>query len=147
MITLVDIKKSVYLKLNAQFGDVVPVVAQDVEKGFVRPSFTTEISQPKIETLESQIETSCTVKIYYFSDIKNLKKSISILDMQWQLSMLFGNTLNVNNRALNLIEPSANDVDDILIFEFELLFYQGYEKQSEQMAELMKELHINLKGK
>lgn len=147
MITLADIKKAVNLKLKTKFTDTVPVIAQDVTKGFVRPSFTTEISEPKIETLESQIETSCTVKIYYFSDIKNLKKSISILDMQWQLSMLFGNTLNVANRALNIIDPSANDVDDILIFEFELLFYQGYEKQSEQIAELMKELHINLKGK
>lgn len=147
MITLADIKKAVNLKLKTKFADMVPVISQDVEKGFARPSFTTEISEPKIETLESQIETSCTVKIYYFADLKNLKKSISILDMKWQLPVLFGNTLNVADRAFNIIEPSANDVDDILIFEFNLLFYQGYEKESEKIAELMKELHINLKGK
>lgn len=147
MITLVDVKKAVNLKLKSHFGDTVPVIAQDVKKGFVRPSFTTEISEPKIETLESQIETSCTVKIYYFLDLKNLKKSISILDMKWQLPVLFGNTLNVADRAFNIIEPSANDVDDILVFEFDLLFYQGYVKEAEQVAELMKELHINLKGK
>lgn len=147
MITLTDIKKATNAVLKNCYADVVPVVAQDITKGFKRPSFTTEIDAPKIETLGSQIETRCSVIIYYFSDLKNNERSLSVLDMQWQLPLLFGNKLNVANRSLNIIEPSANIVDGILVFEFELLFYQGNEKQSDVAAELMQELHMNLRGK
>lgn len=147
MITLIDLKKAVKDVLESEYGENIPVIAQDITKGFKRPSFTTEISEPKIEQLESQIETNCTVIVYYFSDLSNTKKSLGILDMQWQLPLLFGNSLKVADRALNIIEPSSNVVDGILIFEFELLFYQGYQNKAESAAELMKELNIKLKGK
>lgn len=147
MITLVDLKIAVNDILNSKFEPLIPVIAQDVEKGFQRPSFTTEITEPKIETLESQIETSCTVTIYYFSDLKDTEKSISVLDMQWQLPILFGNKLKVANRALDIIEPSSDYGDGILVFEFDVLFYQGMEDSQENTAEMMQELHINLLGR
>lgn len=146
MITLVDLKKAINDMLKSNF-DPIPVIAQDVEKGFQRPSFTTEITEPKIETLESQIETSCTVTIYYFSDLKDTEKSISVLEMQWHLPMLFGNKLRVANRALDIIEPSSDYGDGILVFEFDILFYQGIEDSQESTAEMMQELHINLSGR
>ena len=147
MITLVDLKKAVNDILKSKFEPLIPVIAQDVEKGFQRPSFTTEITEPKIETLESQIEISCTVTIYYFSDLKDTEKSISVLDMQWQLPILFGNKLKVANRALDIIEPSSDYGDGILVFEFDILFYQGIEDSQESTAEMMQELHINLSGR
>lgn len=146
MITFTDIKKAVNMVLDTRYADVVPVIAQDITKGFARPSFTTEINDAKVEILESQVETSCTVTVYYFSDLKNIKKSIAVLDMQWQLPLLFGDTLHVADRLLNIVEPSANVVDGILVFEFDLLFYQIRENESEE-AEFMQELHMNLKGK
>lgn len=143
MITFFDIKKAVNAVLLAKIPEI-KVKAQDITKGFEQPSFTTEIEDAKAEELNAQIETGCTVLIYYFPDLKNNEKSIAVLDMQFRLPTAFGNKLHVKNRALNINEPSSKIVDGILIFQFDLLFYQAVESDVENAAELMQELYINL---
>lgn len=145
MITFIDIKKAVnnVLKLNIP---EVKVKSQDIEKGFDRPSFTTVIEDPKAETLNEQIEMSATCLIYYFPDLKNTDKSIDVLDMQFRLPLSFGNKLYVGNRALNINEPSSKVVDGILIFQFDILFYQADESNTSNTIELMQELYINIES-
>lgn len=125
MITLTDIKKAITSLLKTNFS--VPVISQDIEKGFARPSMTVYFDDVKIEQLESQIETFLLVQIYYFSKLDDEDASIDILEKQQSLPMLFGNNLKVKDRAIHITEPSSNLVDGILVFEFNLSFEQGTE--------------------
>lgn len=151
MITFIDLKKAVNTVLLTKVPEI-KLKAQDISKGFLRPSLTTEIEDAKVEKLDEQIEMSCTVLIYYFPDLTNIEKSIDILDMQFRLPIAFGNKLYVGNRALNINEPSSKIVDGILIFQFDILFYQADESNAgsdpggpgEKPVELMQELYINL---
>lgn len=145
MITFFDIKKAVNAVLQARIPEV-EVKAQDITKGFEQPSFTTEIEDTRAEEMNDQIETACTVLIYYFPDLKNNEKSIAVLDMEFRLPMAFGNKLHVKNRALNINEPSSKIVDGILIFQFDILFYQVDESNAGLSTCLMKELYINLES-
>ncbi|AVK82454.1 hypothetical protein C3943_02270 [Lysinibacillus sp. B2A1] len=145
MITFFDIKNAVNAVLQTKLPQI-KVKAQDITKGFERPSLTTEIEDAKAETLNGQIEMSCTVLIYYFPDLKNTDKSIDVLDMQFRLPIAFGNKLYVANRALNINEPSSKVVDGILIFQFDILFYQADESNAGNPVEMMQELYINLES-
>lgn len=122
MITLKDIKASINQLLKSNFN--IPVTAQDIEKGFQRPSFTVYFDDVKIETLYFQIETSLIVRIYYFTEIESVNGSIEILDMQQQLPLIFGNNLKVKDRAIHISDVDSSVVDGIFVFEFNLLFEQ-----------------------
>lgn len=145
MITFYDIKKAVNQVLFAKIPEI-EVKGQDISKGFERPSLTTEIEDAKAETLQDQIEMSCTVLIYYFPDLTNTAKSIDVLDMQFRMPIAFGNKLKVGKRALNINEPSSKVVDGILIFQFDILFYQVDESNAGNPVEMMQELYINLES-
>ncbi|MFY0742153.1 DUF6838 family protein [Solibacillus silvestris] len=144
-----QIKIAVNNFLKEKFPEI-PVKAQDITKGFERPSFSTVIEQPILITTENQLETSCTVVVYFFPEYEDNEKSLNVLDMEWKMPLLFGNKLLVANRALNINEPSANVVDGILVFQFEILFYQASDSQFSSHnpnAELMQELDFNYKRK
>ena len=94
MITLKDIRLAINNKLK-KLG--ISVKSQDIEKGFARPSFSVFFDEVKIETLESQIETSLIVRIYYFTEVEGSEASLEILDMQQNLPLLFGNNLKVKD--------------------------------------------------
>lgn len=136
MITPFDIKSAVNQVLNGKFQPI-KVKAQDITKGFIRPSFSTELDDVKIETLESQIETSLIVRAYYFPDLNNTDESLDVLNMQFLMQKTFGNKLNVADRSLNINEPSANVVDGILVFEFNMLFYQETEEDDVPMIDTL----------
>jgi len=143
MINLKDIKASINSILKSNFK--IPVKSQDIEKGFERPSFTVYFDNVKIETLHSQIETSLTVRIYYFTEIESVNGSIEILDMQYQLPILFGNNLKVKDRAIHISDVDSSVVDGVLMFEFNLLFEQLDEvNDPNKQALLMQELKTNL---
>ncbi|EON70459.1 phage tail terminator family protein [Lysinibacillus sphaericus] len=143
MINLKDIKASINQILKSNFK--IPVIAQDIEKGFERPSFTVYFDNVKIETLYSQFETSLTVRIYYFTEIESVNGSLEILDMQQQLPILFGNNLKVKDRAIHISDVDSSVVDGILMCEFSLLFEQFDEiNDSNKDALLMQELETKL---
>ncbi|MEG0258466.1 MAG: hypothetical protein RR595_05760 [Lysinibacillus sp.] len=129
MITPLDIKKAANTLLKSKFHPV-PIKAQDVSKGFARPSITVEIDDVKIATLDTQVETSLTVRTYYFPDFKNTDESLDMLNMQFAVAMAYGNKLNVDDRSLDVNEPEGNIVDGILVHEFDMLFYQAVEEAS-----------------
>lgn len=143
MITLVDIKASINRLLSNHFN--IDVIAQDIEKGFQRPSFTVYFDNVKIEKLESQFETSLTVRIYYFTEIEGAEASLEILDMQQQLPMLFGNNLKVKDRAIHISDVDSSVVDGILLYEFSLLFEQFNEIDNPYKdAKMMMNLETNI---
>lgn len=128
MITPFDIKLAVNNLLLEKIPSV-PLKAQDVSKGFTRPSMTVELDDVKIETLECQIEMSLTVRTFYFPDLKDNEKSIDVLTMQFLLAQTYGNKIYVADRALNVNEPNAVVTDGILVHEFNTLFYQEVEEE------------------
>lgn len=143
MITFVDIKASINRLLSNHFN--IDVIAQDIEEGFQRPSFTVYFDNVKIEKLESQIETSLTVRIYYFTEIEGAEASLEILDMQQQLPMLFGNNLKVKDRAIHISDVDSSVVDGILLYEFSLLFEQFNEIDDPYKdAKMMMNLETNI---
>lgn len=143
MINLKDIKASINSILKSNFK--ILVKSQDIEKGFERPSFTVYFDNVKIETLHSQIETSLTVRIYYFTEIESVNGSIEILDMQYQLPILFSNNLKVKDRAIHISDVDSSVVDGVLMFEFNLLFEQFDEVNDPyKQALLMQKLETNL---
>lgn len=155
MIKLLDIRKACKNVLKANYPEI-PIKSQDIEKGFARPSFTTEFEDIKIVTLESQIETSLNVTIYYFPDLNIDDYFLHLDDVKFNLPLIFGNKLKVLNRHLDINDPESNVVDGVVVFDFDMLFYQ--EKPSndtitnpttgeEYDAELMQELYLKFIGK
>ena len=147
MITLLDIRKACNAVLKANYP-TIPIKSQDVTKGFARPSFTTEFDEIKNSVLESQIETSLTVIVYYFPDLNINDYFLHLDEVKFNLPLIFGNKLKALDRYLNINEPVANIVDGIIVFEFDMLFYQDKPSSSaEHNRQLMQELDIHFEGK
>lgn len=141
MIELLDIRKACNATLEFAYPNV-PVKSQDVEKGFARPSFTVEFDDIQAVTLESLIETSLNVMIYYFPNPKMKDYYLHLDDARYKLSLAFGNQLKVLDRYLDINEPSASIVDGIIVFEFSMLFYQQSQSAIEESAApMMENLH------
>lgn len=134
MIELLDIRKACNDLLKANFP-TIPVKSQDVEKGFARPSFTTEFDNVSNVTLDSLIETSLKVYIYYFPDLNMDDYFLHLDDVKYKLSLIFGNKLAVKDRFLDVNEPEANIVDGIIVFEFDMLFYQDKPTENKPLIE------------
>ena len=144
MITLADVKIAINTLLQTHFP-TVPVIAQDVEKGFQRPSMTVYLEEVRVEKLESQIEMGFDVFIYYFPDLDNQEASLDLLNMQFQLPTVIGSHIVVADRELHVNEPNSDVVDGVLVHQFSMLFEQFDEANDpEKDAQLTKNLTINL---
>ena len=144
MITLEDVKIAINTLLGVQFPSI-PVISQDIEKGFKRPSMSVYLEDVKIESLESQIEMGFDVFIYYFPELHNEGASLDLLNMQFQLPMAIGSHIIVSDRALHVNEPTSDLVDGVLVHQFSMLFEQFNEvKDPEKDAQLVRNLTINL---
>ena len=147
MIELLDIRKACNALLKSNFPSI-PVKSQDIEKGFLRPSFTTIFDEINVVTLESLIETSLKVYVYYFPELNTDDFYLNLDDVKYKLPLIFGNKLAVNDRYLDVNEPSVNVVDGIIVFEFDMLFYQDKPlTQAEIDAQTMQELEFKFKEK
>lgn len=139
MIELLDIRKACNTLLKTNFSSI-PVKSQDIEKGFVRPSFTVIFDELSNVTLESLIETSLKVYVYYFPELNTDDFYLNLDDVKYKLPLIFGNKLAVKDRFLDVNEPTVNVVDGIIVFEFDMLFYQD---KSEHAAPLIEKLTYN----
>jgi len=147
MIELLDIRKACNTLLKTNFPSI-PTKSQDIEKGFARPSFTTIFDDVSNVTLESTIETSLKVYIYYFPELNTDDFYLNLDDVKYKLPLIFGNKLAVNDRYLDVNEPIANVVDGIIVFEFDMLFYQDKPlSKAELEAQLMQELAFKFQKK
>lgn len=143
--------KTLRLTISQLIKDSFPgisVISQDVEKGFVQPSFTVRLEDYKPEQIQESIEQSLTVRVFYFPDFKDNDMSIDVLEKMFEVPRIFGNKLFVEDRALNIIDPEVIEVDGVLEFSFDLLFEQydiTNDQEHKSNAELMQGLQIDIK--
>ena len=123
MITPKTIKAAINRLLKQTFPDV-PVISQNVEEGFQQPSFTVRIEDYTAESLQESLEQSMTVRVFYFPNFSDTEYHIDVLGKQFKIARAFGNKLYVEDRALNVVEPSITIVDGVIDFSFDLLFEQ-----------------------
>ena len=141
MITYKDIKKAVNTLLIKQFG--IEINSNDVEEGFIRPSFFVSFDDTLRSSTVDQIEKSLTIRIYYFPTDR-YNNSIELLEVQEELENLFDLKLPVKDRLFNIFEAESVVTDGVLAFSFDIEFLEGREIEygSVSNTELMQELDI-----
>jgi len=128
MITFKQIKATINKKLQSNFIDI-DVSSKSANEGFARPSFKVQLDNVKREGYLTQVEKSCTVRIFYFPTDEN-DNAIELLDVQEALGNLFDLKLSVEDRHLDIAEPNFDEIDGVLQFEFDLQFFDGREPGS-----------------
>lgn len=144
MITYKDIKMSVNSLLTRHFD--IEINSNDVQEGFIRPSFFVSLDNPTRSSLMSQIERSLTIRIYYFpSDRYNY--SVELMDIQERLENLFDLKLSVKDRKFNIVDVVSNVTDGVLNLSFDIEFSDAREVvYDEQPSEMMQTLQDTWKG-
>jgi len=125
MITFENIRATVTKNLKANFNGL-KVSSKSVKDGFTRPSFKVELDNVKREGYLTQVEKSCTVRIFYFPSTAD-DNAIELLDVQEELGNLFDLKFSVGDRHLDIGEPNFDEIDGVLQFEFDLQFFDGRE--------------------
>ncbi|MFM9535697.1 DUF6838 family protein [Lysinibacillus sp. IITD104] len=125
MITFKQIKAVINEKLQSNFIDI-DVSSKSASKGFTRPSFKVELDNVKREGYLTQVEKSCTVRIFYFPSTID-DNAIEFLDVQEALGNLFDLKFTVEDRHLDIVEPNFDEIDGVLQFEFDIQFFDGRE--------------------
>lgn len=147
MITPSTIRIAVVNKLRAVFP-TIPVISQDVEKGFVQPSFTVRFEDYQPEQIQESLEQTMNIRIFYFPNFDDPDMSVDVMDKTFEIPRAFGSKLYVEDRALNVNEPDVIEIDGILEYSFNLLFEQydaENDAEARSDAEIMQDLHIQMK--
>lgn len=134
MISYKQIKKAINDTLKAKFN--IEINSKDIKEGFIRPSFFVEFDEMNRIGLESQIERSFTVRIYFFASDKDAP-SIENMEVQEELENAFDMKLKVADRFFNVLEARSVVSDGVLQFEFEIQYEEGREiEEAEEIKEL-----------
>lgn len=134
MITYKDVKLAINNKLLGAFD--VEITSKDIKEGFNRPSFFVDFDNMARSSTEEQVSKEFTVRIYYFPR-NRYEYSIEVLEVQEELEELFELKLEVLDRKFNVMETISEIVDGVLVFSFDIQFYDGKELEE---APYMKEL-------
>ena len=126
MITFKKIKTTVNKKLRSNFRDI-DVSSKSANEGFERPSFKVELDNVKREGSLTQVERSCTVRIFYFPS--TMDNAAELLDVQEVLGDLFDLKFTVEGRHLDVVEPNFDEIDGVLQFEFDIVFQEGRDRE------------------
>lgn len=145
MITFENIRATVTKNLKANFNGL-KVSSKSVSKGFTRPSFKVELDNVKREGYLTQVEKSCTVRIFYFPTTEN-ENAIELLDVQEALGNVFDLKFSVDDRHLDIVEPNFDEIDGVLQFEFDISFEDKREIGYGEIDNpgLMQELELKMK--
>lgn len=152
MITFKKIKTTINKKLQSNFSDI-DVSSRSENEGFLRPSFKVELDNVKREGSLTQVEKSCTVRIFYFPSNDD-DNAAELLDVQETLGDLFDLKFTVEGRHLDVVEPNFDEIDGILQFEFDIAFEDGRDREYTvpkepggeiQDPEMMQELVMKMK--
>ena len=126
MITFKKLKITVNKKLKSSFSDI-DVSSRSAKEGFIRPSFKVELDNVKREGSLTQVERSCTVRIFYFPS--TMDNAAELLDVQEVLGDLFDLKFTVEGRHLDVVEPNFDEIDGVLQFEFDIVFQEGRDRE------------------
>lgn len=136
---IVAIKK----KLEKNFKEV-KVQSQDIEEGFLRPSFFIELDNIKIEDFMKKLqEKNITVRITYFpSDpIGNQVENLKVLDKLNEI-FLEDNILELEeNFATEINEVEADIVGRLVHYNFDLFLSEEYIRNINK--EIIEEIEIS----
>ncbi len=124
MITFKKIKTNINKKLQSNFD--IDVSSKSANEGFERPSFKVELDNVKREDSLTQVERSCTVRIFYFPSTTDANAA-ELLDIQEALGDLFVLKLSIEGRHFDVVEPKFDEIDGVLQFEFDIAFEEGRE--------------------
>lgn len=131
MITFKQIQITINEKLQSNFS--IDVISKSAKEGFTRPCFKLELDNVKREGYLTQVEKSCTVRIFYFPADEN-DNAIELLDVQEKLGDLFDLKFSIEDRHLDINEPNFDEIDGVLQFEFDLQFFDGREYENEDIG-------------
>ena len=143
MISILDIKKAINMKLKkSDLGDI-KIYGSEVKEGFVRPSFFVQLFIENSDLFSyNTTENYITVEIVYFGKEKT---ELENLKMYEKLKKSFSEPLEISDRKI-LPDKIRADFNEILSFKFNISFYDdAYIKKSELIKDV--QLDINMKGK
>lgn len=144
MITFKKIKTTVNKKLRFSFSEI-DVSSRLANEGFTRPSFKVELDNVKREGSLTQVERSCTVRIFYFPSTID-DSAVELLDVQEALGDLFDLKFTVEGRHLDVVEPNFDEIDGVLQFEFDIRIFEArgneYDIKPNHNPDLMQNLEF-----
>jgi len=123
MITFKKLKTTVNKKLRFSFSEI-DVSSKSANEGFTRPSFKVELDNLKREGSLTQVERSCTVRIFYFPSTID-DNAVELLDVQEKIGDLFDLKFTVEGRHLDIVDPNFDEIDGVLQFEFDIQFFEA----------------------
>ena len=148
MVKYTDILKAVNSKLSSKFPTIKIVSESDVAEKIIRPSFMTMIDNIKQEDfMLSSMDKDLTIRIYCFSTERD-KNKIENLNMIDSLNELFveDGQLQLENFNIGIEETTADIVDKVLSYSFDISFNEDYEKDYSNVGD-MEELGLDVEVK
>ena len=148
MVKYTDILKAVNSKLSSKFPTIKIVSESDVAEKIIRPSFMTMIDNIKQEDfMLSSMDKDLTIRIYCFSTERD-KNKIENLNMIDSLNELFveDGQLQLENFNIGIEETTADIVDKVLSYSFDISFNEDYEKDYSNVGD-MEELGLGMEVK
>ncbi len=148
MVKYTDILKAVNNKLLSKFPAIKIVSESDVAEKIIRPSFMTMIDNIKQEDfMLSSMDKDLTIRIYCFSTERD-KNKIENLNMIDSLNELFveDGQLQLENFNIGIEETTADIVDKVLSYSFDISFNEDYEKDYSNVGD-MEELGLDVEVK
>lgn len=136
-----DIKASINkaIKDNAPS---YPINSNDVREGYKDGSFYVTFNKAKkILQNNSLYKRELAVRIHYFP--KNRENySSECYEMQDRLEVAFGKHLKVGKRNITINETDSDIHEGILLFDFDMEFYETHEESLENDGILMQTLNL-----
>lgn len=124
----------------------VKIQSQDIEEGFLRPSFFIELDNIKVEDFMKKLqEKNITVRITYFpSDLKgNQVENLKVLDKLNEI-FLEDNILELDNNFVTEVnEVEASIINRLVHYSFEIFLSEEYIRNINK--EMIEELDISFK--
>lgn len=124
----------------------VKIQSQDIEEGFLRPSFFIELDNIKVEDFMKKLqEKNITVRITYFpSDLKgNQVENLKVLDKLNEI-FLEDNILELDNNFVTEVnEVEASIINRLVHYSFEIFLSEEYIRNVNK--EMIEELDISFK--
>jgi len=119
------VRDAIMTKLNGHYPGT-NIYGEEIQQGFSRPAFFVQLLPEAGSVINAaHREKNLLVDICYFSS-----EAFPFRDM-WEvaadLDILVGSGVPVDDRVLNIIDPHPEIVDDVLHYQFKLMFIDSQE--------------------
>lgn len=139
--TIKDIKTSI----NKAIIENIPSYttnSNDVKEGYKDGSFyVTFTKSKKIHQNKELYKRELSIRIHYFPKDRG-NYSIECYEMQDRLENVFGRYLTVVDRTITINETDCDIHEGLLLFDFDIDFFETYEESIENDGILMESLNL-----